>query len=113
VMGEERNPWRSVILVGVVAMLVAAFAPFGTAVAVSSFGTLLYYSVTNLSAIRLDQRQRTFPIALAVAGLVGCLGLAFSLAPQDVAVGLAILAIGLLYRTLAQGLRRPRPNQPV
>ena len=86
-IGPDRNPWRSVVLVGAVAMLVAAFAPFGTAVAVSSFGTLLYYSVTNLSALRLNREQRTFPVALSVAGLVGCLGLAFSLAPQDVAVG--------------------------
>jgi len=99
-MGPQKNPWRSVIVVGAVAMLVAAFAPFGTAVAVSAFGTLLYYSVTNLSALRLNREQRRFPIALAVAGLIGCLGLAFSLAPQDVAVGLGVLAVGLVYRWL-------------
>lgn len=105
-MGEQKNPWRSVVLVGAVAMLVAAFAPFGTAVAVSSFGTLLYYSVTNLSALRLDRSQRTFPIALAFAGLIGCLGLAFSLAPQDVALGLGVLAVGLLFRVLTRAMHR-------
>ena len=97
-LGAHRNPWRSVLFVGAVAIVVAAFAPFEQAVAVSSFGTLLYYTVTNLSALRLHPEQRMFPVALAAAGLVGCIGLAFSLAPVDVAVGLAILAAGLLLR---------------
>lgn len=98
VLGTGQNPWRSVLLVGVVALVVAAVAPFEVAVAVSSFGTLLYYTVTNLSALRLDRKDRMFPRALAWAGLVGCIGLAFSLAPTEVAVGLAILAVGLLLR---------------
>ena len=97
-IGVQKNPWRSVLFVGAVAIVVAAFAPFEVAVAVSSFGTLLYYSVTNLSALRLRPNQRMFPAALAVAGLIGCLGLAFSLAPLDVAIGIAILIVGLLVR---------------
>ena len=109
-IGPDKNPWRSVVLVGLVSMLVAAFAPFGTAVAVSSFGTLLYYSVTNLSALRLSQEQRKFPTVLSVAGLVGCLGLAFSLAPPDVAVGLGVLAVGLLYRVLTRSSSKTQPG---
>jgi len=42
-LGRGQNPWRSVVFVGVIAMLVAAFAPFGVAVAVSSFGTLVLH----------------------------------------------------------------------
>jgi len=97
-IGEDRNPWRSVLFVGAISILVAGFASFGTAVAVSSFGTLLYYTVTNLSALRLSREQRTFPRLLALAGLAGCVGLAFSLALQDVVAGLGILALGLMYR---------------
>jgi APA family basic amino acid/polyamine antiporter len=95
-----QNPWRSVIFVGIITLLVAAFAPFGVAVAVSSFGTLLYYTVTNLSALRLPRQQQTFPRGLAVAGLIGCLGLAFALNPQDIGIGLVILLAGILYRSL-------------
>jgi basic amino acid/polyamine antiporter, APA family len=79
-------------------MLVAAFAPFEIAIAVSSFGTLLYYVVTNLSALRLKKEQRMFPRLLAVAGLFGCIALAFSLAPLEVGIGLAILLVGLAFR---------------
>jgi basic amino acid/polyamine antiporter, APA family len=99
-LGAGQNPWRSVLFVGAISILVAAFAPFYLAVAVSSFGTLLYYTVANLSALRLSRQQRMFPRALAVMGLIGCLGLAFALAPQDIGIGLAILIIGLAFRSL-------------
>jgi len=99
-LGRDQNPYRSVLLVGAVAILVAGFAPFGVAVGISSFGTLLYYTVTNASALRLGKEERRFPRLLSLAGLVGCLGLAFSLAAPEIAVGLGILAVGLGYRAL-------------
>lgn len=110
-LGKGQNPWRSVLFVGAIAMLVAAFAPFGVAVAVSSFGTLLYYTVTNFSALRLPSRQRTFPRFLAWAGLVGCIGLALALVPQDIGIGLAILLAGIILRSLRLWLmRRIKPK---
>ena len=105
-LGRGENPWRSVVFVGVIAMLVAAFAPFGVAVAVSSLGTLLYYTVTNLSALRLTAQQRMFPRLLAMAGLVGCLGLALALGPQDIGIGLAILLTGITFRSLRLVVRK-------
>jgi APA family basic amino acid/polyamine antiporter len=110
-LGPGQNPWRSVVFVGVVSILVAAFAPFYVAVAVSSFGTLLYYVVANLCALRLAEDQRMFPRVLAVAGLVGCLLLAFALAPEDVGIGLAILLVGLVFRTLRLGVMRRRKKK--
>ena len=106
VIGPSKNPWRSVLAVGVVALLVAVLAPFEVAVAVSSFGTLLYYVVANLSALRLKAEQRMFPRALMFAGLVGCVALAFSLAPVEVATGMGILLVGLAYRYVRIAVRR-------
>jgi len=99
-LDRGRNPWLSVIFVGIIALLVASLASFGVAVAVSSFGTLLYYTVTNLSALRLPTQKRRFPRWLAAAGLIGCLGLAFSLAPLDVGIGATILLVGIAFRSL-------------
>ncbi|MGA3112184.1 MAG: amino acid permease [Candidatus Bathyarchaeia archaeon] len=96
-LGSGKNPWRSVIFVGSITLVVAAFAPLELSVAVSSFGTLLYYAITNVSALKLPRVQRTFPRALAMAGLAGCLGLAFALSPQYIVIGLAILAVGVAY----------------
>ncbi len=106
-VGDQKNPWRSVLFVGAIAILVAGFAPFVTAVAVSSFGTLLYYSVTNLSALRLKKEQRMFPVFLSIAGLIGCLGLAFSLAPDEILIGLIILGAGIVVRLLHITILRP------
>jgi hypothetical protein len=36
----------------------------------------------------------------SVAGLIGSLGLAFALAPQEIAIGLVILLAGILFRSL-------------
>ena len=105
-LGAGQNPWRSVLFVGAISILVAAFASFYVAVAVSSFGTLLYYCVANLSALRLPRQQRMFPRWLAVAGLMGCAGLAFALAPQEVGIGLAILLAGIAFRSLRLGAIR-------
>ena len=107
-LGGDKNPWRSVIFVGAITLVVAAFAPLETAVAVSSFGTLLYYSITNVSALKLPSAQRSFPRALAVAGLVGCLGLAFLLPIEYVIIGLVILAVGLAFRILRQRIQQQK-----
>jgi basic amino acid/polyamine antiporter, APA family len=109
-LGSNHNPWRSVLSVGAVAILVAGFAPFGLAIAISSFGTLLYYSVTNSSALRLSRENRRFPRLLAAAGLVGCISLAFSLALEDVALGLLVLAVGISYRAVRLRYVRNRPS---
>ncbi len=38
---------------------------------------LIYYSITNLAALRLSREQGLFPRWIAVAGLAACLFLAF------------------------------------
>ena len=107
-VGNNKNPWRSVVFVGAITLIVAAFAPLVTAVAVSSFGTLLYYSITNVSALKLPASQRRFSRVLAVAGLVGCLGLAFALLPQYILIGLVILAVGLVFRLFWLRIQRKK-----
>jgi len=100
-----------VLFVGVISILIAAFAPLTIAIAVSSFGILLYYSVTNLSALKLPIKQRMFPYWFAMVGLIGCLGLAFALAPQEIGIGLAILLVGIIYRVFRlAALKRKKSN---
>ncbi len=109
-LGAEKNPWRSVVFVGVITLVVAAFAPLELSVAVSSFGILLYYAITNVSALKLPRAQRTFPRALALAGLAGCLGLAFALTPEYIIVGLAILAVGVVFYIARQRIQQEKPS---
>ena len=49
------------------------------AIKMSSFFILLYYSLTNLSVIKLEKSQRLYSIFIPYFGLLGCLLLASSL----------------------------------
>ena len=40
-LGKGQNPWRSVLFGGIIAILIAAFAPLTKAISISSFGILL------------------------------------------------------------------------
>src|SRR5262249_25770428 len=83
-----------------IATFVRSFFPFESAVAVSSFGTLFYYSVTNLSALRLKPNQRFYPRGLAIVGLVGCIALSIALPPQDIGIGVAIALADIALRLI-------------
>ena len=58
----------------------------------SSFAVLLYYGIANASAWTLEDGVR--PRLIPVAGLAGCLLLAFTLPHGSVAAGLTVVAIG-------------------
>jgi APA family basic amino acid/polyamine antiporter len=99
-LAAQANPVWAVTATGVGAAVLTLVVPFGTQVAISSFATLLYYTLTNLAALRLRRAQRRYPRWLAACGLVCCLGLAFSLAPLEWLVGFGALGVGLLYRLM-------------
>ncbi|WP_432947330.1 APC family permease [Kribbella sp. CA-253562] len=96
-------PHRAELAVGLVVAVVAATTDLRGAIGFSSFGVLVYYAIANASAWTLRPRRYAVP----VVGLIGCLGLAFSLPWASIAVGSAVLAVGaLLY--WATGRRRVR-----
>ncbi|MDT5002430.1 MAG: basic amino acid/polyamine antiporter, family, partial [Mycobacterium sp.] len=93
------SPYLAEIAVGVVVAVLAAVVDVRGAIGFSSFAVLLYYAIANASAMTL--RGKVIP----VAGLVGCVVLAFSLPVSSVLTGAAVVAIG----AAAYGLRR-RPG---
>ena len=56
---------------------------------------LTYYAVANASAFTLPASQRRWPRRLAVAGLLGCAVLAFSLPIASVLGGSVLLLVGM------------------
>ena len=99
------NPVLAVTMTGVAAAVLTLVVPFGIQVAVSSFATLLYYTITNYAALRLRAAQRRYPRPLAGVGLICCLVLALSLGPLEWIVGLGALVVGLLYRATRRRMR--------
>jgi basic amino acid/polyamine antiporter, APA family len=90
------SPYLAEIAVGVVVAVLAAVVDVRGAIGFSSFAVLLYYAIANASAMTLRGR------AIPVAGLVGCVVLAFSLPVSSVLTGVVVVALG----AAAYGLRR-------
>ncbi|MES1944037.1 amino acid transporter [Salinisphaera sp. PC39] len=85
--------------------LVAALAASGSVAGTWSFAAftvLIYYALTNLAALRLPAADRRYPRAFAWAGLAGCLALAFWVEPRIWALGLSLIALGLLWHRWRQ-----------
>jgi APA family basic amino acid/polyamine antiporter len=95
-----RVPHRAEAAVGLVVAAVAAFVPLDGAIGLSAFTILLYYAITNASALTLPAERRPRPRWLPWFGLAGCLVLAATLPPVVVGIGSGLLAAAwLVYAT--------------
>jgi APA family basic amino acid/polyamine antiporter len=72
----------------------------------SAFTVLVYYALTNLSALRLPAEKRRFPRVVALLGLLSCLGLAFWVDTTIWAAGLGVIGTGLVWHFAARARRR-------
>jgi basic amino acid/polyamine antiporter, APA family len=74
----------------------------------SAVTVLVYYALTNLAALRLDEEDRWTPRLVPVLGLVGCLSLAAFIELFVLLAGGAVLVVGLLWHEVAKRLGAPR-----
>jgi APA family basic amino acid/polyamine antiporter len=72
-------PATAVAVVGLAVLALVAVADLRGALRGSSALVLLYYGLTNASALRLRPEERRWPRAWAVLGLAGCAALSVSL----------------------------------
>lgn len=68
----------------------------------SAFTVLIYYAITNLSALMLPEELRLYPRVIPALGMLGCLLLAFWIEPIYWLYGLALLMVGLVWHALAK-----------
>ena len=98
-----RVPHRAELGVGLLVALAAASVDLRSAIGFSAFTVLAYYAVTNASALTLNASERRWPKGIAIAGLVGCMVLAFTLPVQSVLAGTAVLVAGAVVFLLRAG----------
>ncbi|SCG53387.1 amino acid/polyamine/organocation transporter, APC superfamily [Micromonospora inositola] len=91
-----RVPHRAELAVAAVVIVVVALGDVRGAIGFSSCTVLVYYAITNASALTLgrDPTRKLPAQVLAALGLVGCLVLAVSLPPASVLAGFGVLALG-------------------
>ncbi|WP_283136091.1 APC family permease [Rhizohabitans arisaemae] len=99
-------PHRAEAAVGAVVAVLAATADLRGAIGFSSFCVLVYYAVANASAWTLTRAEGRPARAVPVAGVAGCLVLAFALPATSVVWGAAVLAVGAVFYGLRTGPNR-------
>ncbi|GAA1470589.1 APC family permease [Microbacterium thalassium] len=93
-------PHRAEIAVGGVVIALVALVDLRGAIGFSSFGVLLYYFVANVAAFRQRPDRRRYPRALQLIGAAGCVVLCATLPWQAVVAGVAVFAVGAVYRAV-------------
>jgi APA family basic amino acid/polyamine antiporter len=105
--GRFCTPYYSIWAVGILMMVLVLFFDLTGVVAVSTFGALFYYAITNAAALKLKTKQRRYHRLFSAMGLFTCIVLlAFILfaAIQAWIIGIICLATGTSY----YGLRKAR-----
>jgi APA family basic amino acid/polyamine antiporter len=102
-------PDLAVLFTGAVILAVALFGTLEWVVQAATFTILLYYSLTNLAALRLAPERKRFPDWVAVVGLIFCLVMAAALKPVVIASGLAVLVVGYASRAVIRVTTKAPP----
>jgi basic amino acid/polyamine antiporter, APA family len=96
------SPRPAVLITGLLIAGLVLLGDVKTTWSFSAFTVLVYYALTNLAALRLPPEHRRFPRAIALLGLLSCLGLAFWVEPRIWIVGLGVMALGLVWHLAAR-----------
>jgi APA family basic amino acid/polyamine antiporter len=96
--GPHTVPFLAELTVAAAVIVLLLTTNVLTVVGFSSFGVLIYYSVTNAAAFTLASRPWHAPRWLNVLGFLGCLVLAVTLPPASVLGMAAVLAVGVAGR---------------
>ncbi len=93
-------PHVAILLTGLIILSITIFGTFTFIVGAASFTILLYYSITNLAALKQPKTQRLYSPAIPALGLTGCLAMVAYMPFEIVYSSLSILLLGFLLRGL-------------
>ncbi len=95
-----RVPHLGIIITGIVILLLTIMGSFEFIVRAATFTILLYYSITNISALRQPRKEQIYGRVIPVLGLIGCLTMSVSLPLNVIASGIGLLLAGFVIRFL-------------
>jgi APA family basic amino acid/polyamine antiporter len=94
-----------VVLVAIAVVGIVLTRDSHAAWSLSAVTVLVYYSLTNLAALKLPPDQRLYPRWIAVVGLCGCLLLAAHVDSSSCLLGGSVLLVGLVARVVTRALK--------
>lgn len=95
---SRTTPLVAVVAVGAAIAGITLIGDVRVTWSFSAFTVLVYYAITNLAALRLQPPERLYHPALAWCGFGGCVFLAFWVEAGVWLTGLALIALGLVWR---------------
>jgi APA family basic amino acid/polyamine antiporter len=97
---KYNTPYYSIWIIGVIITILVLFVDITRVVAISTFSLLFYYSLANVSALKLKARERVYPKAIPFLGVITCaalLAVTLFASPQAWVIGVSCLAVGAFY----------------
>jgi len=94
------NPVNSVIVTSAIVLALVLTGSLVQIAGLTSLTILIYYAVTNISALKLQPEKKRFPRIIPVAGVICCIGLVVFLPLEQWLWTLILLALGTGYAFL-------------
>lgn len=95
-------PVVSILTAAAIIFLLAMLGTIPVIARTATFSILLYYTLANLSAIRMKEGRGMFPGWISWAGLLACLFMAVTMDLAVITSSLAILAAGFILRFIVK-----------
>jgi APA family basic amino acid/polyamine antiporter len=105
---KYRVPHLGIIITGMVILLLTVLGSFEFILRAATFTILLYYSITNISALRQPRNEQIYGRIIPALGLIGCLAMSISLPYDVIASGMGLLIAGFAIRFLLHKIYDPK-----
>jgi basic amino acid/polyamine antiporter, APA family len=103
---NTQSPVAAVWVTGIIIGLLVLSGDVVFTWSFSAFTVLIYYSITNLSALFLPEELRLYSRIVPALGLFGCLFLAFWIDPKILLLGAGVIVAGLVWHGISRSLSR-------
>lgn len=99
-----RVPHIGILFTGLIILILTLIGSFEFIVRAATFTILLYYSITNIAAIKQPKKDRMYGRLIPVLGLIGCLAMSVSLPANVMISGVGLLIAGFVMRFIFQSV---------
>jgi APA family basic amino acid/polyamine antiporter len=103
------TPHYAIWIVGALMTVLVLSIDLTRVVAISTFALLFYYTIANISALKLNTKTRKYPKIISATGTATCLLILFFIlftSPQAWIIGIASLLVGVIYYILKRKLMK-------
>ena len=94
-LDDRSTPYYTVLIFGFTMTILAVFSNLVQAIALANFGSLLYYLIANIAALKLE--KRVYPRIIPGLGIISCMILLLFLTWDAWIRGIIVLLAGAAY----------------